>query len=403
MVQGRITTPALVHIIKTNPFAKYPYFSIVKIPFNKPWFTGKEIQNITSAASFGHISGNGIYTGKCHGFFEKRYGFRKTFLTSSCTDAMEMAAILMELKSGDEVIMPSYTFVSTTSPFILRGAKVVFADSLEDHPNIDLDHAETLITQRTKVLMVMHYGGVAVDMDKALKIARKHNLILLEDTAHAIESFHKEKPLGSFGDFSTCSFHETKNISSGEGGLLAVNNEKYIRRAEIVWEKGTNRSAFTRGEVNKYEWVDVGSSFMPSDMIAAFLYGQLKHIRDIQGRRISLWNRYYKNLEDYSAKGYFDLPVIPDFAHNNGHVLYLVTSSREERDNLLDHLNKNMIQAVFHYLPLHLSPYYREQYKGKELKNVQKFSDRLIRLPLFYELQPELVDFISDKVIGFYE
>ena len=374
----------------------------MKIPFNKPWFTGREIQNITSAASFGHISGNGTYTQKCHDFFEQKYGFKKTFLTSSCTDALEMAAILMELKEGDEVIMPSYTFVSTTSPFILRGAKVVFADSLHDHPNIDLDHAESLINENTKVLMVMHYGGVAVDMDKAVELTKKYNLILLEDTAHAIDSYFKDKPLGSFGHFSTCSFHETKNISSGEGGLLAINDPSYIKRAEIVWEKGTNRSAFTRGEVSKYEWVDVGSSFMPSDMIAAFLYAQLKCINDIQKTRINIWNRYYNKLKDLAKKDRFQLPELPEYATNNGHVFYLVTKTKSERDKLLDHLNDNSIQAVFHYLPLHLSPYYKAQYKGKELKNVQKYSDRLIRLPLFYELKPEIVDYISEKVVEFY-
>lgn len=374
----------------------------MKIPFNKPWFTGREIQNITSAASFGHISGNGTYTQKCHDFFEQKYGFKKTFLTSSCTDALEMAAILMDLKEGDEVIMPSYTFVSTTSPFILRGAKVVFADSLHDHPNIDLDHAESLINENTKVLMVMHYGGVAVDMDKAVDLTKKYNLILLEDTAHAIDSYYKDKPLGSFGHFSTCSFHETKNISSGEGGLLAINDPSYIKRAEIVWEKGTNRSAFTRGEVSKYEWVDVGSSFMPSDMIAAFLYAQLKCINDIQKTRINIWKRYYNKLKNLAKKDRFQLPELPEYATNNGHVFYLVTKTKSERDKLLDHLNDNSIQAVFHYLPLHLSPYYKAQYIGKELKNVQKFSDRLIRLPLFYELKPEIVDYISEKVVEFY-
>ena len=374
----------------------------MKIPFNKPWFTGKEIQNITSAASFGHISGNGTYTQKCHDFFETKYGFKKTFLTSSCTDALEMAAILMELKEGDEVIMPSYTFVSTTSPFILRGAKVVFADSLPNHPNIDLDHAEKLINKNTRVLMVMHYGGVAVDMDKAVEIAEKHNLILLEDTAHAIDSFYNDKPLGSFGHFSTCSFHETKNISSGEGGLLAINDPSYIKRAEIVWEKGTNRSAFTRGEVSKYEWVDIGSSYMPSDMIAAFLYAQLKHIDDIQNTRIAIWDKYYNNLADTAKNGHFEIPELPVFATNNGHVFYLITKTKAERDKLLDHLNENSIHAVFHYLPLHLSPYYKNQYNGKELENVQKFSDRLIRLPLFYELEHEIVDYISEKVIEFY-
>ncbi len=374
----------------------------MKIPFNKPWFTGKEFQNISSAAAFGHISGNGFYTKKCHEFFNDKYGFENSFLTSSCTDALEMAAILMELKEGDEVIMPSYTFVSTTSPFILRGANIIFADSLPNHPNIDLDNAEKLITDKTKVLLVMHYGGVAVDMDKAVAICKKHNLFLLEDTAHAIDSYYNNKPLGSFGDFSTFSFHETKNISSGEGGLLVVNNKKYVERAEIVWEKGTNRSAFSRGEIKKYEWVDIGSSYTPSDMIAAFLHAQLTHIEDIQNTRIVIWNRYFRNLENLAKQGKLDLLAIPEFATNNGHVFCLITKSNKERDKLLDFLNENMIQAVFHYLPLHNSPYYKKNYSGKELINTQKFSDRLLRLPIFYELPLEAIDMISAKVIEFY-
>ncbi len=374
----------------------------MKIPFNKPWFTGKEIQNITSAASFGHISGNGLYTKKCHEYFERTYGFKKTFLTSSCTDAIEMATILMGLKEGDEVIMPSYTFVSTTSPFILRGAKIKFADSLDNHPNIDLDHAEKLITENTKVLVVMHYGGVAVDMDKAVRICKKHSIILLEDTAHSIDSYFKGKPLGSFGEFATFSFHETKNISSGEGGLLVINDEKYINRAEIVWEKGTNRSAFSRGDIDKYEWVDVGASYSPSDMIAAFLFAQLSHINDIQQTRINIWNRYYSNLIPLAKIGFFELIDIPDFATNNGHVFYLLTKNKEQRDELLDHLNNNMVQAVFHYLPLHNSPYYKKLHTGEELKNTDKFAETLIRLPLFYELPLEVVDMICEKVKEFY-
>ena len=374
----------------------------MKIPFNKPWFTGKEIQNISSAAAFGHISGNGLYTKKCHEFFESNYGFNKVFLTSSCTDAIEMAAILMELKDGDEVIMPSYTFVSTTSPFILRGAKIMFADSLDTHPNIDLDHAEKLINNKTKALVVMHYGGIAVDMDRAVSICKKHKLILLEDTAHSIHSYYKEKPLGSFGDFATFSFHETKNINSGEGGLLVINNKKYINRAEIVWEKGTNRSAFSRGDVKKYEWVDVGASYSPSDMIAAFLLAQLSQIEDIQQTRIAIWDRYYLNLLPLAEKGLFEIINIPYFATNNGHVFYLLTKNRDQRNQLLDYLNNELIQAVFHYLPLHSSPYYNKLHTGETLANTDRFANTLIRLPLFYELPLELVDMICGKVEKFY-
>lgn len=374
----------------------------MKIPFNKPWFTGKEIQNITGAASFGHISGNGLYTKKCHSFFEEKYGFKKTFLTTSCTDALEMVALLLDLHEGDEVIMPSYTFVSTTSPFILRGAKIVFADSLIEHPNIDLDNVEKLITKRTKVLVVMHYGGIAVDMDKALAICKAHNLILVEDAAHSIDSYYKGKPLGSFGNFATFSFHETKNISSGEGGLLVINDDKYNKRAEIVWEKGTNRSEFSRGEVDKYEWVDVGGSYSPSEIIAAFLYGQLSHIEDIQKTRKSIWERYYSNLLPSSKKGLIQIIDVPEFTTNNGHLFYILTQNKKQRDNLLDFLNNNMVHAVFHYLPLHSSPYFSSFHDGRSLPNSDKFADTLIRLPLFYELTLEIVDMICQKVEDFF-
>jgi|TARA_Y100000031_G_C8247269_1_gene398722 dTDP-4-amino-4,6-dideoxygalactose transaminase len=374
----------------------------VKIPFNKPWFTGKEIQNITGAASFGHISGNGIYTKKCHSFFEDTYGFKKTFLTTSCTDAIEMASLLMDLNEGDEVIMPSYTFVSTTSPFILRGAKIVFADSLNNHPNIDLDNVENLITKKTKVLLVMHYGGVSVDMDKALELCQKYDLILVEDAAHSIDSYYKGKPLGSFGDFATFSFHETKNINSGEGGLLVINDSKNIKRAEIVWEKGTNRSEFSRGEVDKYEWVDVGGSYSPSEIIAAFLYAQLTHIKDIQKTRKDIWERYYLNLFPLAEKGLIQIIKLPEFATNNGHLFYILAKDKKQRDELLDYLNNNMVHAVFHYLPLHSSPYYSTYHDGRMLPNTDKFADTLIRLPLFYELPLDIVDMICQKVEEFF-
>ncbi len=375
----------------------------MKIPFNKPYCNGEEIKYIQSAMDFGQLSGNGIFTKKNQAFFEERYGYKKTFLTTSCTHAFEMAVILMNLQPGDEVIMPSFTFVSTTNPFILRGAKLVFADTLANHPNIDLDEAEKLITPKTKVLVVMHYGGVAVDMDKAVTLAKKYNLILLEDVAHAIEAKYKGKPLGCFGHFAAFSFHETKNISCGEGGLLVINDEQYIKRAEIVWEKGTNRSAFERGEVAKYEWVDVGASFVPSEMIAAFLYGQLNVIDDIQQRRISLWERYLKNLTPLADKGYLVIDPLPEYATNNGHLFYFTVKNKELRNQLLQYLNDHYVHAVFHYLPLHLSPYYADKHDGRPLPNTQKYTDRLIRLPMFYELTFEAVDFICKKVGHFFE
>jgi len=374
----------------------------MKIPFNKPYFSGNEIQNVVNATNWGHISGNGVYTQKCHNFFEEKYGFQKCFLTTSCTDAFEMAIMLMDLQVGDEVILPSFTFVSTANPFLLKGTKIVFADSLAEHPNIDLEKAEELITEKTRVLVVMHYGGVAVDMDKAVELARKYNLILLEDTAHAIDSFYKGKPLGSFGDFAAFSFHETKNISAGEGGLLAINNEKYIERAEIIWEKGTNRAAFSRGEISKYEWVDVGASFLPSDIIAGVLFAQLESLEDIQQKRISIWERYFQNLKHLEEKGLVKLPHIHANATNNGHLFYLQTDNPQQRDEMLSFLNNNGVHAVFHYLPLHSSPFFKPLHDGRELPHTNRFSETILRLPFFYELPLEIVDMVCERVENFY-
>ncbi len=376
---------------------------MIKIPFNKPYFAGREIQNIVNAAYSGHISGNGTYTKLCHQFFEERYGFKKVFLTTSCTDAIEMAVMLMDIQPGDEVIMPSFTFVSTTNPFILKGAKIVFADSSADHPNMDLETVEALITHRTKVLVVMHYGGVAQDMEKAVYLAKKYNLILMEDAAHAIDAHYKGKPLGSFGDFAAFSFHETKNVSAGEGGMLVVNNKNYMHRAEIIWEKGTNRAAFARGEVEKYEWVDVGASFLPSDMIAGVLYAQLEIIDQIQSTRKAIWNRYYQNLKPLEKSGLLKLPFIPDYAENNGHLFYLLLENKEQRDQMLEYLNNHYVHSVFHYLPLHLSPFYKEKHDGRELPHAVRYSETLLRLPFFYELPLELVDFISEQVASFFK
>ena len=376
---------------------------INKIPFNKPFFAGKEVQNIVNAAYYGHLSGNGVYTKMCHQFFEDRWGFKKTYLTSSCTDAFEMATLLMDLTPGDEIIMPSFTFVSTTSPFILRGAKLVFADSSAGHPNMDMEKVEELITDKTKVLVVMHYGGVAVDMDKAVELAIKYNLILFEDVAHAIDSYYKGKPLGTFGDFAAFSFHETKNVSCGEGGLLAVNNEKYFDKADIVWDKGTNRAAFERGEVDQYEWVGLGASYMPSDMIAGMLYAQLENIEDIQKKRILIWERYFENLKILQEKNLANIPHIPEYATNNGHLFYLLLHDKKQRDALIDFLDKNHVMAVFHYLPLHNSPYFKNKHDGRLLINSERFSETIVRLPLFYELPLMIVDMISNKVKEFFD
>jgi dTDP-4-amino-4,6-dideoxygalactose transaminase len=360
------------------------------IDFNRPHLTGNELRYIQQAVVDNHkISGNGEFTKKCQRFFEERYGFKKCLLTTSCTDALEMAAILCDIHPGDEVIVPSYTFVSSALAFVRAGAKIVFADSMERNPNIDAEKIEGLITPRTRVIVPVHYAGVACDMDRIMEIADRHGLLVVEDAAQAIDSFYKGRPLGSIGHLAAFSFHETKNIISGEGGLLAINDERFVRRAEIIWEKGTNRAEFFRGEVNKYGWCDTGSSFLPSEIIAAFLWAQLEEMDDIQAKRKELWNHYYSYLKPLSDRFYFKLPDIPDYATNNAHMFYLVCHSFNERTNLIKGLKDNGIQAVFHYLSLHSSPYYQKRHDGRLLPNCDYYADSLVRLPLYYDLRDE--------------
>jgi dTDP-4-amino-4,6-dideoxygalactose transaminase len=373
-----------------------------KIPFNKPYLTGKETEYIKQAVDSGKISGDGIFTKKCHEFFEKKYGFKKVLLTTSCTDALEMAAILLDIKEDDEVIAPSYTFVSTVNSFVLRGAKIVFVDRSADNPNMDVKAIEALITPKTKVILPVHYAGIACDMDKIMEIANKHNLFVVEDAAQAVDSFYKGKPLGSIGHLSAFSFHETKNIISGEGGMLVVNDDRFITRAEIIREKGTNRSSFFRGEVDKYGWVDIGSSFLPSDIIAAFLYAQLENLDDIQNRRKEIWNLYNSSIQSLQAKNKIKLPFIPSYASNNAHMYYIICDSFEERTNLIIHLRQSGVYSVFHYLSLHNSPYYRDKYFGNDLSLTDFYSDRLLRLPFYYELENEQVKLIVESIIDFY-
>ncbi|MFL5763743.1 MAG: dTDP-4-amino-4,6-dideoxygalactose transaminase [Bacteroidia bacterium] len=373
------------------------------ITFNKPYLTGKETDYIRDAVSNLKISGDGVYTKKCHKFFEEKYGFRKALLTTSCTDALEMAAILLDIKEGDEVIAPSYTFVSTVNAFVLRGAKIVFADSYDNSPNMDADKIEALITPRTKVILPVHYAGISCDMEKIMEIAEKHNLFVVEDAAQAIDSFYKDKPLGSVGHLSAFSFHETKNIISGEGGMLVINDPRFVHRAEIIREKGTNRSAFFRGEVDKYGWVDIGSSFLPSDIIAAFLFAQLEKLEDIQKKRKQIWNMYHDGLKDLEKKGKIRLPVIPDYATNNAHMFYILCGSLEERTELVSALKKNDIHAVFHYLSLHNSPYYASRHDQRDLPFSDKYSDTLLRLPFYYELSETDVQKIISTIRDFYE
>ncbi len=371
------------------------------IDFNRPHLTGNEVKYIQEAVTkHRQISGNGFYTKRCQRFFEDRYGFKKCLLTTSCTDALEMAAILCDIQPGDEVIVPSYTFVSTALAFVRTGAKIVFADSMERNPNMDAEQIESLITPRTKVIVPVHYAGVACDMDRIMGIAKRHGLLVVEDAAQAIDSFYKGRPLGGIGHLAAFSFHETKNIISGEGGMLVINDERFIRRAEIIWEKGTNRAEFFRGEVNKYGWVDTGSSFLPSEIIAAFLLAQLDKMEEIQGRRKLLWNKYFEMLSPFSESGLVQLPDIPEYATNNAHMFYLVCKNLEERTGMINRLKEKDIQAVFHYLALHSSPYYKGKHDGRELPNCDKYADCLVRLPMYYDLQEEEINNIVRTVVS---
>lgn len=361
--------------------------------------TGLELPYIEQAVKTGKISGNGIFTQKCHHFFEKRYGFNKCLLTTSCTDALEMAAILLDIQLDDEVIMPSYTFVSTANAFVLRGAKIVFEDSRQDHPGMDENKVEELITSKTKAIVVVHYAGVACDMDIIMNIAERHSLFVVEDAAQAIDSFYKGRALGSIGHLAAFSFHETKNIQCGEGGMLVINDPQFEKRAEVIWEKGTNRSAFFRGEIDKYGWVDIGSSFLPSEITAAFLWAQLENLNEIQEKRLALWHTYHQILS--KEKITFKLPIIPTYASNNAHMFYLVFDLPEEKDCCIRDLKQNNILSVFHYQSLHRSEYARRQsFFGMELVNSDYFTDRLLRLPLYYELEIKDVKEITGIICG---
>lgn len=371
------------------------------ILFNKPYYSGKELAYLEQVCHSTTMSGNGDFTKQCHRFFEERYGFRKCLLTTSGTDALEMCAMLCRLQPGDEVIVPSYTFVSTALAFLREGARVVFADSGPDHPNITAETIRPLVTSRTKVIVVVHYAGVACDMDPIMALAREHGLLVVEDAAQAIDAFYKGRPLGGIGHLGAFSFHESKNIHCGEGGMLVVNDDRFVRRSEILWEKGTNRAEFYRGMVNKYGWCDMGSSFLPSEFNAAYLWSQLEQLDDIQHKRLQIWTWYHEALADLPASR-VKLPVIPDYATNNAHMFYLVCSSLEERTRLIAYLKEHGVQATFHYLPLHASAYYHDQHDGRPLPACDHFGDCLVRLPLYYELTEAEVTHIAEAVKAFY-
>ncbi|AMR41652.1 dTDP-4-amino-4,6-dideoxygalactose transaminase [Elizabethkingia anophelis] len=377
------------------------------IPFNKPFIIGDELKYIQEAVQSGKISGDGIFTKKCQEYFEKKYSFPKVLMTTSCTDALEMAAILCDIKPGDEVIVPSYTFVSSANAFALRGAKIVFVDSCHDHPNIDPLEIEKHITTKTKVIVPVHYAGVACDMETIMNLANQYELYVVEDAAQAIDSYYTfsdgtKKALGAIGHFAAFSFHETKNIIAGEGGMLVINDEKYFDRAEIIREKGTNRSAFFRGEVNKYGWVDLGSSFLPSEIISAFLYAQIENIDKIQRKRVTIWNVYNDGLRQLAEKGYIQLPKIFDYATNNAHMFYIVCRYLEERTKLIQYMKSKDIHPVFHYLSLNKSDFFLANNPQIDIPNSDHFTDCLLRLPFYYELKTEEQLLIIKEITNFY-
>lgn len=375
-----------------------------KIPFNKPFIVGKELYNIAQAVVESHLSGDGPFTEQCHKWFEDRLGCAKALLTHSCTGALEMAAILCGIGPGDEIIMPSFTFVSTANAFVLRGGRPVFVDIREDTLNIDETLIERAITPRTKAIVPVHYAGVSCAMDEIMKIAARHGLFVVEDAAQALLSTYKNRHLGAIGHFGCLSFHETKNVISGEGGALLINDEKFIEQAEIIWEKGTNRKQFFRGEVDKYTWVDIGSSFLPSELVGAFLYAQLEEAEKIINARNRIFEQYISLLRPLEEKGIIRLPAAESGNNSNGHIFYIITRSLEERGRLIDYLKQNGIWAVFHYVPLHSSPAGRKYGRTVgDLPNTIDLSERVLRLPLYHEMTEEQVYTVAAEIKNFYQ
>ncbi len=375
----------------------------IRIPFNKPFIAGKELYYIARSVINGHMSGDGPFTKRCHHWFEETLGCRKALLTHSCTAALEMSAILCDIGPGDEVIMPSFTFVSTANAFVLRGGTPVFVDIKPDTLNIDEKLLEAAITPKTKAIVPVHYAGVACEMNTILDIASRHRLLVIEDAAQALLSSYNGQHLGTLGHLGCLSFHETKNIISGEGGALLINDERFIERAETIREKGTNRSQFFRGAVDKYTWVDIGSSYLPSELIGAFLYAQLEQSEKIIEARRSSFQRYRSNLRPLEEKEYVRLPYVQGDCTCNGHIFYIITRSLGDRTALLRHLAEQEISAVFHYVPLHSSPAGGKYGRASGGMHVtDDVSDRLLRLPLYYEMTEHDVDRVSESIHAFY-
>jgi len=375
-----------------------------KIPFNKPVVFGNEIQNLKKTIENIKFSGDGEFSKKCHEWFKESFDCQKALLTTSCSHALDMSAILSTIKPGDEVIMPSFTFVSTANSFALRGAKIVFVDIRPDTMNIDENLIESAINENTKVIVPVHYAGVSCEMKTIMNVAKKNNLFVVEDAAQGILSKYKDKYLGTIGDVGCISFHETKNIQCGEGGAILINNEVLIERAEIIREKGTNRSKFFRGEIDKYTWVDIGSSFLLSEFNAAFLYAQLMAAEKIIGRRITIYNRYKKNLKNLIEKGIVEVQNIPKECLHNGHIFYIKVKNLKERTKLVEFLKKEQIYAIFHYIPLHSSKAGKKfgEFFGEDIYTTKE-SERLLRLPLFFAMTNDEVDYVSQKIIDFYK
>lgn len=368
-----------------------------QIPFNKPFIIGKELDYIAQAVMKGHLSGDGSFTLKCHNWIEQHYGVDRALLTHSCTAALEMAAILANIGPGDEVIMPSYTFVSTANAFVLRGAIPVWCDIRPDTLNMDESKIESLITEKTKAIVPVHYAGVGCEMDTIMKIAKKHDLIVIEDAAQGVNALYKERFLGTIGHLGTYSFHETKNYISGEGGALLINDPRFTERAEIIRQKGTNRNQFFRGEVDKYTWVDIGSSYLPSELVAAFLFAQLEDAEKINNKRLSVWLQYHEGLKPLAEAEMIQLPIIPDHCNHNAHMFFIILPDEEIRSGLIEFMKVRGVSAVFHYVPLHTSPMGKKAQRNiPDLPVTDELSVRLLRLPCFYEL----TDADTLKVIG---
>ena len=372
----------------------------MNIKFNKKYLTKNELIYIEDSLKNEQLSGDGLYTKKCIKFLQKKFSFVNLLLTTSGTHSLELAALLVNIKKGDEVIVPSFTFPSTANAFLLRGAKIVFCDSSIYNPNIDIKNIENLITDRTKAIVPVHYAGIACDMDSIVKTASKNKISVIEDAAQCMNSFYKGRPLGGIGDIGCFSFHDTKNIICGEGGLININDTELFKKAEIFREKGTDRSAFFKGEIDKYGWINVGSSYLLSDVLGAFLFAQFEKIDYITKLRREKWGYYFDSLSSLNLD--FEMPYVPKFSRHNGHIFYLVCDSRKTRNNLISFLKSNGVSATFHYQALHLSLFFKDKYKGNILQNAQKYSDRLIRLPLYPDLQLQEQDYIIDLIKRFY-